>query len=310
MDNQIAIDRPSIASTTDMVLNIEAMQQMSNLAHLMSEGKVTVPKHLQGSPADCMAIVMQAAQWKMNPYAVAQKTHLVNGVLGYEAQLVNAVISSSKAINGRFHYQYGGGWQVDGDNVGVVSSNTAGVNVNKGTKITPDSWVQVGAILAGETEIQWGEPLFPANVTTKNSPLWMTAPKQQAAYLAVKYWARLYAPAVILGVYSSDELQVSPIKERELNPQANSNGHKSKLDQVLSGDVIDPVEKNNRVFDELVLAILSVSNLDELNEVGFEVAKKFKASLITPEERKSLGADFKKRQREFAPVDTETGEVA
>lgn len=51
---------------------------------------------------------MQAMQWGMNPYAVAQKTHLVNGVLGYEAQLVNAVIASSSAIHGRFHYRYGG----------------------------------------------------------------------------------------------------------------------------------------------------------------------------------------------------------
>jgi hypothetical protein len=41
---------------------------------------------------------------------VAQKTHLVNGVLGYEAQLVNAVISSSNAIVGRFHYEYEGDW--------------------------------------------------------------------------------------------------------------------------------------------------------------------------------------------------------
>ncbi len=39
------------------------------------------------------------------------KTHLVNGVLGYEAQLVNAVIASSSAINGRFHYRYGGDWE-------------------------------------------------------------------------------------------------------------------------------------------------------------------------------------------------------
>ncbi len=40
-------------------------------------------------------------------YAVAQKHTLVNGVLGYEAQLVNAVIASSSAIHGRFHYRYG-----------------------------------------------------------------------------------------------------------------------------------------------------------------------------------------------------------
>jgi hypothetical protein len=41
---------------------------------------------------------MQAAQWGMNPFAVAQKTHVVNGTLGYEAQLVNAVVSSSNLL--------------------------------------------------------------------------------------------------------------------------------------------------------------------------------------------------------------------
>jgi hypothetical protein len=70
-----------------------------------------------------MAIVMQAMQWGMNPYAVAQKTHLVNGVLGYEAQLVNAVIASSSAqlVNAvintmaptkdRIHFEWFGAWE-------------------------------------------------------------------------------------------------------------------------------------------------------------------------------------------------------
>lgn len=37
---------------------------------------------------------MQAVQWGMNPFAVAQKTHFVSGKIGYEAQLVNAVITA------------------------------------------------------------------------------------------------------------------------------------------------------------------------------------------------------------------------
>jgi 3-hydroxymyristoyl/3-hydroxydecanoyl-(acyl carrier protein) dehydratase len=60
----------------------------------MADSKATVPAHLAGKPADCLAVTMQA-QWGMNPFAVAQKTHVVNGTLGYEAQLVNAVVSSS-----------------------------------------------------------------------------------------------------------------------------------------------------------------------------------------------------------------------
>ena len=193
---------PNTISASNAVFNVQALGQLTAFADLMAQSAVTVPKHLAGKPADCMAIVMQAMQWGMNPYAVAQKTHLVNGVLGYEAQLVNAVISSSSAIQGRFHYEYGGDWekiagQKDGrDELGL--------------------YIRVGAVLRGEADITWGEPIYLADITTRNSPLWKTAPKQQIAYLAVKYWARLYCPEVILGVYSPDE--VEPRAEKEINP--------------------------------------------------------------------------------------------
>ena len=102
---------PNTISASNAIFNVQALGQLTAFANLMADSQVTVPAHLAGKPADCMAIVMQAMQWGMNPYAVAQKTHLVNGVLGYEAQLVNAVIASSSAINGRFHYRYGGDWE-------------------------------------------------------------------------------------------------------------------------------------------------------------------------------------------------------
>lgn len=44
----------------------------------------------------------------------------------------------------------------------------------------------------------------------------MSNPKQQIAYLGVKYWARLYCPEVILGVYTPDEVEQRT--EREINP--------------------------------------------------------------------------------------------
>ncbi|HFY2322270.1 TPA: recombinase RecT, partial [Salmonella enterica subsp. enterica serovar Typhimurium] len=86
---------PNTISASNAIFNVQALGQLTAFANLMADSQVTVPAHLAGKPADCMAIVMQAMQWGMNPYAVAQKTHLVNGVLGYEAQLVNAVIASS-----------------------------------------------------------------------------------------------------------------------------------------------------------------------------------------------------------------------
>ncbi|MFN7050386.1 recombinase RecT, partial [Proteus mirabilis] len=88
------------------VFNPDKLRSLIEFSKIMAKGKITVPEHLRDNDSDCLAIVMQAMQWDMNPFVVAQKTYTVNGVLGYEAQLVNALVSSSTAIQGRFHYEY------------------------------------------------------------------------------------------------------------------------------------------------------------------------------------------------------------
>jgi hypothetical protein len=180
------IESPTIGSTA-MMFGGNNLERAMQVAEAMAAAKVSVPNHLRNQPGDCLAIVMQASQWGMNPFAVAQKTHLVNGTLGYEAQLVNAVIQASGAIVGRFHYEYKG----DGDSMEC----------------------RVGAIIKGEKEITWGEWLLSKHVSTKNSPLWKTNPKQQLGYLQVKNWARAYCPGAILGVYTDDELDAPPVRD-------------------------------------------------------------------------------------------------
>lgn len=235
---------PHATHTANMLMSPQIMGQIQAFAEVMATGRSTVPKHLQGNMGDCMAVTMQAAQWGMNPFAVAQKTHVVSGTLGYEAQLVNAVISSSRAIKGRFKYEYGGDWQKE---------------------TSRDAWVRVGAVLAGEAEITWGEPLYPHMVTTKNSPLWKTQPKQQAAYLAVKYWSRMYCPDVILGVYTSDELHAQPVPERELNPGAGSpqaSSLKNRVRQSADHGAVDTEHEAAAQTDNV--------GADEAPDFGFE----------------------------------------
>ena len=204
MSNQVAtIDETNIvepaserASSLSVIFDKDSMQAAMNIAELMATSKVTVPKHLQGQAGDCMAIVMQAMNWGMNPFTVAQKTHLVNGALGYEAQLVNAVIQSQGFIVGRPTYEYNG------------SGNSLEC--------------RVGAVIKGETEITYGEWLSIKEVTVKNSPLWKTNPKQQMGYLQIKNWARAYCPGAILGVYTRDELEATPARDvtpRDITPQ-------------------------------------------------------------------------------------------
>lgn len=160
------------------ILEDNNFDKLWRMAEALANSALSVPKELKGNIGDCLAIVTQAMIWGLNPFSVAQKAHVINGKLGYEAQLVNAVVMQSGAIKGSFHYEFR-----DSDEC------------------------RVGAVLRGESAITWGEWLKASTVTTKNSPLWKTNPKQQMGYLQVKNWARAYCPGALLGIYTADELE-------------------------------------------------------------------------------------------------------
>ena len=172
--------QPIAAASVAMMMDPQQMNALVVFSKMMADAALTVPKHLQGKPSDCLAIAMQAAQWGMNPFAVAQKTHLVNGTLGYEAQLVNAVVQNSGFVESAPTYEY------RGEGLGLEC--------------------RVAFVLRGQTDLKWGQWLRSGDVKTKNSPLWQVNPAQQLGYLQVKNWARAYCPGAILGVYSDDEL--------------------------------------------------------------------------------------------------------
>lgn len=256
----------SVMNNMSLLFNPEAMNCVIRIADLMASGTATVPKHLQGKPADCLAITMQASRWGMDPFVVGQKTHLINGTLGYEAQLVNAVITSSNVVTGRFHYEYGGDWEK------IVGK--------KENRDESGLYIRVGAVLRGETEITYGEPVYLADVQTRNSPLWKTMPKQQIAYLAVKYWSRLYCPEVIMGVYTPDELEertikdVTPPKERvslnEITQQNESEQHHevtSGNSDVITGEIVD----DGFNPDEMRQAISNAETLEQFKTIRSQI---------------------------------------
>ena len=65
------------SNLTSMMLDSNVIDSYKDMAKLMAQSQVSLPSHLQNKPADCLAIVFQAAQWRMNPFVVAQKTHVI-----------------------------------------------------------------------------------------------------------------------------------------------------------------------------------------------------------------------------------------
>ncbi len=192
-------------SSTALMLDAASMDKMMRLADFMASGKSALPAHLRGSPGDCLAVVMQACQWNLNPFAVAQKTFLINGTLGYEAQLIAAVINTSKVVSDRFSFEWFGDWKRVIGKFQIKKGDKGEYRV-PGWQLADEEGlgIRVWATLRGESEPRVLELLL-AQARVRNSTLWADDPKQQLAYLAQKRWARLYASDVILGVYSPDE---------------------------------------------------------------------------------------------------------
>jgi hypothetical protein len=204
-----------------MMFDPTISERLLVIAQTMAKGTVTMPEHLRGKVGDCLAIAMQAASWQLNPFAVAQKTHLVNGTLGYEAQLVNAIVISLGLLEGRFSYDYIGDWArvAKPPKIEKVTKPSKYENGKPYiTEVIKPGWSEsdeegLGVRITGKLR---GDPT-PRDVTVwlascypRNSQLWSIDPAQQISYVAVKRWTRRYAPDAILGVYTVDEIDHEP----------------------------------------------------------------------------------------------------
>lgn len=272
-DNVVAIQQtepmpPLVSTSTTAMIHDEAMlAKMLSFAEVMATSRITVPKHLQNNPGDCLAITMQAMQWGMNPFAVAQKTHVVNGMLGYEAQLVAAVINTRAPIVGRLDYEWFGDWS----------------KVN-GKTCTDDSvGVFVIARFKGEDEPRRLRMSMAQVGNVRNSPNWVSDPRQQAAYLATKKFARLHCPDVILGVYTDDELvDVTP---RDVTPKpATRTG--AVLERMRQNKQEPDAMPDTSAMDACLDAIARCGDLDQLRAA----AKTFPATLADDQKAKVAAA--------------------
>ena len=153
--------------------------QLMEVAKLMAISQVAIPKHLRDNPGACLAVAIQASEWEMSPFAVANKSYSVNDRLSYESQLVNAVILKRAPIVGRFKVEYSG--------------------------TGPTRRCRVSATLTDGEIVTYESPEI-GKITTQNSPLWKSDPDQQLFYFASRSMCRRHFPDVLLGVYTPEEM--------------------------------------------------------------------------------------------------------
>lgn len=170
-------------------LDFANLNQIMEVAKVVAISQSAIPKHLRDNVGACLAICIQASEWRMSPFAVANKSYVVNDRIAFEAQLVAAVILRRAPIVGRIAYTFTG----DGPKRRCKTS----------AKLSEDGSV-----------VEYESPEFD-RIPVKNSPLWKSDPDQQLGYFSVRAMCRRHFPDVILGIYTPEEMQEAITIEAE-----------------------------------------------------------------------------------------------
>lgn len=185
--------------------------QVMEFSKLMAVSSHAVPNHLRGNVGACLGVVVQAIEWEMSPYAVANKSYSVNDRLAYESQLVQAVILRRAPIDGRLKVDYRG----------------------EGESRVCRVWAK---LKDSDEIVEYESPPF-GKIKPKNSPLWQSDPDQQHFYYSARALCRRHFPDVLLGVYARDEIEdagvLGPDAAQDITPQPRTLS--GRLDALANG---------------------------------------------------------------------------
>jgi hypothetical protein len=272
---------------TPFVLTADTLGLVERFSNLMATAGLTVPEPYRGKPGNCAAVTIQALTWGMNPFAVAAKTHFVNGQIGYEAQVVIAAINTSGLLVDRLNWEWFGPWERIIGNFVERESKTKKDDGGNAQIYRVPAWsledeegigVRCFATLRGERDPRVLTILM-KQARVRNSTLWADDPKQQIAYLSGKRWGRLHTPEVLFGVRTPDELDVIDSEARDMGPVDEvpkpEAGAKSRTDSVKAS--MRKGREKVPALEEVLQAIREAANSEELAAAG-ELAAKLRST--------------------------------
>ena len=283
--------------STEIVTTTEAPAQSFSLApNSMPEALAfsaqmaacgLIPQHLKESPANCLRLVMQASEWGMNPFSVADCTSVIQGKLMYEGKLTAAVINAKGGLSKRLNYIYKG----EGNSMHLTVTGT----------------------IKGEDEPRTITLTHALACTINNNGQMQKNPEQQMSYIGARIWGRRHMPELMLGVYGDDESMgdsnAEP-KEAPARPSApkKSKGAAAAIDEMKQADA-EVVE--TEVADDTTSEKIEAEKAEKAKAEKAEKAEKAKAEKAEKAEKakaekaeKAEKAKAEKAAEEVEVVDT------
>ena len=172
--------------------SIQAYQNADNfaLAQRMAQSlaaSTVVPTQYQNNIGNCLVALDVASRVGCSPFLVMQNLDIIHGRPTWNSKFIIATLNSC----GRFdniRFEFFGDEGKDTFGCQCIAVNIATGEIVKGERITIEMAKKEG----------W---------YTRSGSKWPTMPRQMLQYRAASFFSRIYAPDILFGMQSSDEIR-------------------------------------------------------------------------------------------------------
>jgi len=173
----------STTSGSLMLAGGAAFAHIQRVAKMFSQS-ILVPKDFQGNLANCTIALEMAHRMGANPMAVMQNLYIVHGKPGWSAQFIIAAVNQCGKFS-PLRYEISG----TGDDRQCIAWATE--------KDTGDRLESPPVSIKMAKAEQWFQ---------KSGSKWQTMPDLMLRYRAATFFGRLYAPDLLMGMQTAEEL--------------------------------------------------------------------------------------------------------
>lgn len=192
MDNELILEEKKNEVST-VFSDSDSFQKIFDIGKMFASSKL-VPQNYQGNPMDCTIAVDMANRMGVSPMMVMQNLYIVQGKPQWSGQACMSLIrGSGEFTNVRPVYTGEKGTDTWGCYICAEDKKTG--EIVKGTEITIKMAKDEG----------W---------YNKSGSKWKTMPEQMLAYRAASFFARVYVPNSLMGVYVEGEAEDISKQER------------------------------------------------------------------------------------------------
>lgn len=189
--NELAQIQTSLS--TGVFSSAENFQEIYNVGKMFASSTL-VPQSYQGKPMDCTIAVDMANRMGVSPMMVMQNLYVVKGKPSWSGQACMSMIRASREFkNVRVIY------------TGVKGEDTWGCYIQAEHRESGESIKGTEVTMKMAKDEEW---------YGKTGSKWKTMPEQMLAYRSAAFFARVYIPNSLMGLYVEGEAEdISAEKE-------------------------------------------------------------------------------------------------